>query len=91
MAYGRRFNMQVRIARFPELLRAGGHLRKGARKGTRCNLQKGCASTRRCEDRSVGDGSAVRSFTYIDDMVDGSVVSCSQTSTAQLTSAIRSM
>src|SRR5262249_37498723 len=32
MAYGRRFNMQVRICAVPELLRAGGHLARGREK-----------------------------------------------------------
>ena len=71
MAYGRRYGMMVRIARCqncygPECTWTGGREKAPAAL---------CRKIAQAEDGGAievwGDGTAVRSYTYIDDMVDG--------------------
>jgi len=71
MAYGRKFGIQVRIARFQNCYGPEGTWRGGREKAPAAI----CRKVAEAEDGGVieiwGDGSAIRSYTYIDDMVDG--------------------
>jgi len=71
MAYGRRFGMAVRIARFQNCYGPEGTWRGGREKAPAAISRK----VAEIEDGGTievwGDGSAVRSYTYVDDMVDG--------------------
>ncbi|RPJ61477.1 MAG: NAD-dependent epimerase/dehydratase family protein [Acidobacteria bacterium] len=71
MAYGRRRGMVVRIARFQNCYGPEGTWRGGREKAPAAISRK----VAEVEDGGTievwGDGSAVRSYTYIDDMVDG--------------------
>ena len=71
MAYGRHNNMQVRIARFQNCYGPEGTW-TGGREKAPAALSRKVAET---EDGGTievwGDGSAVRSYTYVSDMVDG--------------------
>lgn len=71
MAYGRRFNMQVRIARFQNCYGPEGTWQGGREKAPAAICRKVAQARDGGEIEVWGDGSAVRSFTYIDDMVDG--------------------
>ncbi len=70
-AFGRRFGMKVRIARFQNCYGPYGTWRGGREKAPAAL----CRKVALAEDGGVveiwGDGSAVRSYTYVDDMVDG--------------------
>src|SRR5688572_29099921 len=71
MAYGRRFKIAVRIARFQNCYGPEGTWRGGREKAPAAI----CRKVAEVDDRGTievwGDGSAVRSYTYVDDMVDG--------------------
>lgn len=71
MAYGRRFDMQVRIARFQNCYGPEGTWSGGREKAPAAMCRK-IAET---EDGGTidvwGDGTASRAYTYVDDMVDG--------------------
>jgi len=71
MAFGRRHGMVVRIARFQNCYGPEGTWRGGREKAPAAISRK----VAEVEDGGAievwGDGSAVRSYTYIDDMVDG--------------------
>jgi GDP-D-mannose 3', 5'-epimerase len=71
MAYGRRYGMEVRIARFQNCYGAEGTWRGGREKAPAAI----CRKVAEAEDGGVvevwGDGSAVRSYTHVNDMVDG--------------------
>jgi len=71
MAYGRRHGMAIRIARFQNCYGPEGTWRGGREKAPAAISRK----IAEVEDGGTievwGDGSAVRSYTYIDDMVDG--------------------
>ncbi len=71
MAYGRRTGMIVRIARFQNCYGPEGTWRGGREKAPAAISRK----VAEVEDGGTieiwGDGSAVRSYTYVDDMVDG--------------------
>lgn len=71
MAYGRRFNMQVRIARFQNCYGPEGTWQGGREKAPAAICRKVAQARDVGEIEVWGDGSAVRSYTYIDDMVDG--------------------
>ena len=59
----------------PELLRPRGHLARRAGEGAGGHLPQGGRGRRTAATIEVwGDGSAVRSYTYVDDMVDGIVL-----------------
>lgn len=71
MAYERRYGMQVRIARFQNCYGPEGTWRGGREKAPAAM----CRKVAEAEDGGVievwGDGTAVRSYTYVGDMVDG--------------------
>lgn len=71
MAYARRYGMQVRIARFQNCYGPYGTWRGGREKAPAAI----CRKIAEVEDGGTievwGDGSAIRSYTYVADMVDG--------------------
>jgi nucleoside-diphosphate-sugar epimerase len=71
MAYGRRFSMAVRIARFQNCYGPEGTWQGGREKAPAAICRKVAQAGEGGEVEVWGDGSAVRSYTYIDDMVDG--------------------
>src|SRR5450759_452851 len=71
MAYGKRFKMAVRIARFQNCYGPEGTWQGGREKAPAAICRK-IAQARQSDEIEVwGDGSAVRSYTYVDDMIDG--------------------
>jgi len=70
-AYGRRFGIEVRIARFQNCYGPEGTWTGGREKAPAAI----CRKVAEAEDGGTievwGDGSAIRSYTYVDDMVDG--------------------
>jgi len=71
MAYGRRYGMTVRIARFQNCFGPEGTWRGGREKAPAAICRKVAAAPDGGVVEIWGDGSAVRSYTYVDDMVDG--------------------
>jgi len=71
MAYGRRHKMQVRIARFQNCYGPEGAWQGGREKAPAAMCRKVALSPDGGTIEIWGDGSAVRSYTYVDDMVDG--------------------
>ena len=71
MAYGRRFGMAVRIARFQNCFGPEGTWQGGREKAPAAICRKVATAEDGAEVEVWGDGSAVRSYTFIDDMVDG--------------------
>jgi GDP-D-mannose 3', 5'-epimerase len=71
MAFGRRYGMKVRIARFQNCYGPEGTWQGGREKAPAAT----CRKVAEVKDGGTidvwGDGSAVRSYTYIDDMVEG--------------------
>ncbi len=71
MAYGRRYGMQVRIARFQNCYGAEGAWTGGREKAPAAT----CRKVAEAEDGGTievwGDGTAIRSYTHISDMVEG--------------------
>ena len=71
MAYGRRFGIAVRIARFQNCYGPEGTWQGGREKAPAAI----CRKVAEIDDGGTievwGDGSAIRSYTYVDDMVDG--------------------
>lgn len=71
MAYGRRYPMKVRIARFENCYGPEGTWTGGREKAPAAI----CRKVAEAEDGGTievwGDGTAIRVFTYIDDLVDG--------------------
>jgi GDP-D-mannose 3',5'-epimerase len=71
MTYGRHYPMQVRIARFQNCYGPEGTWTGGREKAPAAI----CRKVAEVEDGGTievwGDGTAVRSYTYVDDMVDG--------------------
>jgi nucleoside-diphosphate-sugar epimerase len=71
MAYGRRYGIDVRIARFQNCYGPEGTWCGGREKAPAAI----CRKVAEADDGGMidvwGDGTAVRSYTYIDDMVDG--------------------
>jgi len=71
MAFGRRFGIPIRIARFQNCYGPEGTWRGGREKAPAALSRK----VAEVEDGGTievwGDGSAMRAYTYIDDMVDG--------------------
>lgn len=71
MAYGRRYGMAVRIARFQNCYGPEGTWTGGREKAPAAICRK-VAEAEDCGTIEVwGDGSAIRSYTYISDMLDG--------------------
>jgi len=71
MAYGRRYGMKVRIARFQNCYGPEGTWRGGREKAPAAMCRKVALAPDGGTIEIWGDGSAVRSYTYVDDMVDG--------------------
>jgi len=71
MAYGRRYGMAVRIARFQNCYGPEGTWHGGREKAPAAMCRKVAAAKDGDTIEIWGDGSAVRSYTYVDDMVDG--------------------
>jgi len=73
MAYGRRFGMIIRLARFQNCYGPEGTWRGGREKAPAAL----CRKVAEAEDGGTievwGDGSAMRAYTFIDDLVDGIV------------------
>jgi len=71
MAYGRRYSMKVRIARFENCYGPEGAWTGGREKAPAAI----CRKVAEAEDGGTievwGDGTAIRVFTYVDDLVDG--------------------
>jgi len=71
MAYGRRYGMAVRIARFQNTYGPKGTWTGGREKAPAAM----CRKVAEAEDGGIvevwGDGTAVRSYTYVSDLVDG--------------------
>lgn len=70
-AYGRRFGIAVRIARFQNCYGPEGTWRGGREKAPAAICRKIAEADDGGEVEVWGDGTAVRSYTYVDDMVDG--------------------
>jgi nucleoside-diphosphate-sugar epimerase len=71
MAYERRFGMQVRIARFQNVYGPEGTWRGGREKAPAAICRKVAEVPDGGTIDVWGDGTAVRSYTYVDDMVNG--------------------
>jgi nucleoside-diphosphate-sugar epimerase len=71
MAYARRYGMAVRIARFQNCYGPEGTWRGGREKAPAAICRKVALAADGGEIEVWGDGTAMRSYTYIDDMVDG--------------------
>jgi len=71
MAYGRKYEMAIRIARFQNCYGSEGTWTGGREKAPAAI----CRKVAEVEDGGVievwGDGKAIRSYTYIDDMIEG--------------------
>ena len=71
MAYGRRFGMRVRIARFQNCYGPEGTWTGGREKAPAAICRKVAQAGDRGRIEVWGDGTAMRAYTYVDDMVDG--------------------
>ena len=71
LAYGRRFGMHVRIARFQNCYGPEGTWTGGREKAPAAICRKVAEANDGGTIEVWGDGSAIRSYTYVDDMVDG--------------------
>ncbi|MCX6907878.1 MAG: NAD-dependent epimerase/dehydratase family protein [Verrucomicrobia bacterium] len=70
-AFSRRYGMVVRIARFQNCYGPEGTGRGGREKAPAAICRKVAMAENNGTVEIWGDGSAVRSYTYVDDMVDG--------------------
>lgn len=73
LAYGRRFGIPVRIARFQNCYGPEGTWEGGREKAPAAICRKVAEAPDGGTIEVWGDGTAVRSYTYVDDMVDGIV------------------
>ena len=71
MAFGKRFDTAVRIARFQNCYGPEGTWRGGREKAPAAICRKVAEAADGGEIEVWGDGTAVRSYTYVDDTVDG--------------------
>ncbi len=71
MAYGRRYGTAVRIARFQNTYGPEGTWRGGREKAPAALCRKVAESPDGGTVEVWGDGSAMRAYTYIDDLLDG--------------------
>jgi len=71
MAYGKRYKMAVQIARFQNCYGPEGTWDGGREKAPAAICRKVARAPDGGEVEVWGDGTAVRSYTYVDDMVDG--------------------
>lgn len=70
-AFGRRYGMPVRIARFQNCYGPEGTWRGGREKAPAAMCRKVAEAPDGGAIEVWGDGTAIRSYTYVDDMVDG--------------------
>jgi nucleoside-diphosphate-sugar epimerase len=73
MAYGRRHKMTVRLARFQNCYGPEGTWRGGREKAPAAMCRKIAEAPDGGTIEIWGDGTAMRAYTYVDDMVDGIV------------------
>lgn len=71
IAYGRKFNMDVRIARFQNCYGPEGTWTGGREKAPAAISRKIAEADKEGTIEVWGDGSAIRSYIYIDDLIDG--------------------
>ncbi len=71
MAYGRRYGMKVRIARFQNCYGPEGTWRGGREKAPAALCRKVAEAPDGGTIEVWGDGTAMRAYTYIEDLVDG--------------------
>ena len=71
MAYGRKSGMKVRVARFQNCYGPEGTWTGGREKAPAAICRKVAEAEEGGSVEVWGDGTAVRSYTYIDDMLDG--------------------
>ena len=71
LAHGRRYQMQVRIARFQNCYGPEGTWMGGREKAPAAICRKVAEADDGGTIEVWGDGSAIRSYTYVDDMVEG--------------------
>lgn len=71
MAYGRQYGMHIRIARFQNCYGPEGTWTGGREKAPAALCRKVAEAEDGGSIEVWGDGSAVRSYTYVDDMIDG--------------------
>jgi GDP-D-mannose 3', 5'-epimerase len=71
MAYGRKFGMKTRIARFQNCYGPEGTWTGGREKAPAALCRKVAEADDGGTIEVWGDGTAIRSYTYVDDMVDG--------------------
>src|SRR3989442_229496 len=71
LAYGRRHGMEVRIARFQNCYGPEGTWTGGREKAPAAICRKVAEASDGGTIEVWGDGKAIRSYTYVDDMVDG--------------------
>jgi len=71
LAYARRYGLVVRLARFQNCYGPEGTWRGGREKAPAATCRKVAEVRDGGTIKVWGDGSAVRSYTYVDDMVDG--------------------
>ncbi len=74
MAYGRRFGIAIRIARFQNTYGPEGTWRGGREKAPAAMCRKLAMAADGGEVEVWGDGTAMRAYTYIDDLVNGIVL-----------------
>jgi len=74
MAYGRRFGMVVRIARFQNTYGPEGTWQGGREKAPAAFCRKVAEAPDEGEIEAWGDGRAMRAYTYIDDLLDGIIL-----------------
>ena len=73
LAYGRRYGMTIRLARFQNTYGPEGTWRHGREKAPAALCRKTAEAPDGGTIEVWGDGTAMRAYTYIDDMVDGIV------------------
>src|SRR5207237_6253266 len=73
LAFGRKHGMEVRIARFQNCYGPEGTWTGGREKAPAAICRKVAEATDGGTIDVWGDGTAIRSYTYVDDMVDGIV------------------
>jgi len=71
LAYGRRYGMHIRIARFQNCYGPEGTWRGGREKAPAAICRKVAEAEEGGTIEAWGDGTAIRSYTYIDDMLEG--------------------
>jgi len=71
LAYGRRYGMQIRIARFQNCYGPEGTWTGGREKAPAAICRKVAEAKDGGTIEAWGDGTAIRSYTYIDDMLEG--------------------